>query len=124
MKDYSGSCPTGNPLKNPNSDYFNSRQRRYAFTIQGVFKKDIQGNDLLWHLDLTGPLRTPPGTGIALRIAKWLEPSLDYDLNHSIPWMNAPALTTMNSFGVYSDEEFKSTFLLDNVIIYKIKIKN
>jgi hypothetical protein len=110
MKDYPSECPTGTPLKDPPSNYFASKQRLYSISIQGTFTRDHNGNELLWELDLSRPIKAPYGSGVALRIAKWLEPSLEYDLDASEPFMNAPLISTMSALGVYKKDDFVKEF--------------
>jgi hypothetical protein len=110
MKDYPSECPTGTPLKNPPSNYFASKQRLYSISVQGTFTKNHNGNEVLWELDLSRPIKAPYGSGVALRIAKWLEPSLEYDLDASEPFMNAPMISTMSALGVYAKDEFVQEF--------------
>lgn len=92
MKDFNGVCPTDDVscLPNPKSDYFSSKQRLYTISVQGMFKEDVVGDDLVFGLEFDHPIKTPSGASIGLRIARWLEPSLDYDLNGSVPFMVAP----------------------------------
>lgn len=116
MKDFAGVGPEDVPcLPNPKSDYFSSKQRLYTISIQGAFKEDVPGDDLIFGLEFTHPIKTPPGASIGLRIARWLEPNLDYDIYSSEPFMVAPGiflvltiivLTCINFLGVHSKEDF------------------
>ena len=91
MKDFNGLYPKeASCLANPDSDYFSSKQRLYTISIQGTFKQDTSGDDLMFGLCFDQPIKTPPGASIGLRIARWLEPSLEYELNGSHPYMIAP----------------------------------
>jgi hypothetical protein len=90
MKDFTGVNPDVPCLSNPKSEYFSSKQRLYTISVQGSFKEDVSGDDLIFGLEFSHPIKTPPGASIGLRIARWLEPSLDYDLNSSQPFMVAP----------------------------------
>ena len=93
MKDFSGSSPDQVCcLSNPKSEYFSSKQRLYTISIQGNFKEDVSGDDLIFGLEFDHPIKTPPGASIGLRIARWLEPSLEYEVNGSNPYMIAPGI--------------------------------
>ncbi len=120
MKDYPGICSKGPPLLNPSSNYFDTKQRLYSISIQGVFSEDVGGNDLNFGIDMNGPIKTPPGTSIALRIAKWLEPSLQYDLNSDFPHMDAPMISTMSSLGIYSVADFKKEFQVEVIVFFLV----
>ena len=119
MKDYQGAEPakeTGlERLELPPSNYFQNRQRLYAISFQGQFLHQVRGDDLRFGLELSLPVKLPMGSSLGLKIAKWLEPSLEYDLECPRPHMDAPFLTTMNAIGVYEEVAFQKEFL--NVIV-------
>lgn len=119
MKDFNGACPEDvSCLPNPKSDYFSAKQRLYTISVQGIFKEDVPGDDLIFGLEFDHPIKTPPGASIGLRIARWLEPNLDYELNGSEPFMVAPrnnykiiiVLTCINFLAVHSKDEFIKEF--------------
>lgn len=115
MKDFNGVCPKDVPcLPNPQSDYFSTKQRLYTISVQGSFKEDVPGDDVIFGLEFDHPIKTPPGASIGLRIARWLEPSLEYELNGQEPFMVAPSnyysnyivLTCINFLAVHGHDDF------------------
>ncbi|KAH6592567.1 hypothetical protein BASA50_008017 [Batrachochytrium salamandrivorans] len=93
---------TGTPIRNPASSYFLGRNRRYSIMLQGRFKKEWKGDDIIFGVDMASPLRTPPGASIAIRIAKWLDPSIEADLNCSEPYIYSPMVSSMNSLAIFN----------------------
>ncbi|KAJ3189866.1 hypothetical protein HDU85_000150 [Gaertneriomyces sp. JEL0708] len=100
---FGGVTPDGTrPLVNPQSHYFYGRNRRYSIMVQGRFKKAWNGDDIIFGVDFDTKVRTPTGVGLAMRIAKWLDPSLDSCFSGNTPWIFSPWISAMNSLAVYS----------------------
>lgn len=78
---------------------------------------------MLFELDLSKPVKVPVGSNVALKIAKWLEPSLEYDLDGSMPFMNAPMVSTMSVLGVYEKEDFVERVLRKQKTVSEEEIK-
>ncbi|KAJ8326225.1 hypothetical protein QVD99_007608 [Batrachochytrium dendrobatidis] len=91
------------PIHNPISSYFQGRNRRYSIMLQGRFKKEWKGDDIIFGANMASPLRTPPGASIAIRIAKWLDPSVEADLDCHEPYIYSPMVSSMNSLAVFND---------------------
>ncbi|KAJ3300669.1 hypothetical protein HK104_008603 [Borealophlyctis nickersoniae] len=99
---FSGITPNGEqPIPNPASNYFHGRNRRYSVMIQGRFKKAWNGDDLIFGADFDTKVRVPTGVGLALKIAKWLDPALDADLYCEKPWLYTPLVSAMNALAVF-----------------------
>ncbi|EGF80535.1 hypothetical protein BATDEDRAFT_4893, partial [Batrachochytrium dendrobatidis JAM81] len=103
---FSGTTSTDNtmarPIHNPISSYFQGRNRRYSIMLQGRFKKEWKGDDIIFGANMASPLRTPPGASIAIRIAKWLDPSVEADLDCHEPYIYSPMVSSMNSLATLS----------------------
>ncbi|KAJ1568328.1 hypothetical protein HK405_002879 [Cladochytrium tenue] len=89
------------PIRSPPSNYFHGRQRRYSIVVQGRWKRPFPGDDLVFGIETNSPVRTPPGTALALRIARWLDPSIEADLASQRPWINSPMLSAVNAYTVF-----------------------
>ncbi|KAJ3215429.1 hypothetical protein HDU67_000413 [Dinochytrium kinnereticum] len=89
------------PIQNPQSSYFQGRHRRYSIMLQGRWKKAWSGQDVIFGLDCPSKIRTPPGVGLAVKIAKWLDPGLDADLTANEPWIYSAFVSAMNSLAIY-----------------------
>ncbi|KAJ3033731.1 hypothetical protein HK097_004740, partial [Rhizophlyctis rosea] len=88
-------------LPNPASNYFHGRNRRYSISIQGRFKKDWNGDEVIFGTDFDTKIRTPTGCGLAMKIAKWLDPALEADLQCEKPWLYSPFVSAMNALAVF-----------------------
>jgi Protein of unknown function (DUF1769) len=91
----------GVPISNPASSYFKGRNRRYSMMLQGCFKKQWDGDDIIFGVDLDVPIRAPIGTSVGIKIAKWLDPSIEADVDCAKPYIFAPLVSAMNSLAVY-----------------------
>ncbi|KAJ3077564.1 hypothetical protein HK102_005142, partial [Quaeritorhiza haematococci] len=92
------------PIKNPPSDYFKGRNRRYSIMVQGRFKKTFNANDILFGVDFDTPVRSPPGSSLVLKMAKLLDPNIEADITCSTPWGYSPWICAMNSLGVFPED--------------------
>lgn len=88
------------PIPNPAS-YFEGKNRRYSMCLQGRFKHSWGGDDLIFGVDMDVPLRSPIGTSIGLKVAKWLDPALEADISCDKPYIFSPVVSAMNSLAVY-----------------------
>lgn len=88
------------PIAYPKSTYFNGRKRRYSMVIQGRFKGDYCGDDVLFGVDSDMGLPNVPGFGLLARISKWLDPSLDVGGDDN-PHCFSPFVSAMNALAVY-----------------------
>ncbi|KAI8815370.1 hypothetical protein BJ742DRAFT_864592 [Cladochytrium replicatum] len=106
-------CTNEEPIRNPKSSYFKGRNRRYSIMAQGRFAKDYNGDDLIFAIELDSPLRLPPGFGVAVKIAQWLDPALRCDLQAEQPWMNSPLVCAMNALAICAPDD---PLLLDQAL--------
>ncbi|KAI9330156.1 hypothetical protein DFJ73DRAFT_631050 [Zopfochytrium polystomum] len=93
------------PIRHPASGYFHGRQRKYSIVVQGRFHRAHSGADVVFGIETDSPVRTPAGTSLALKIAKWLDPSLQADLACLRPWIQSPLLAAVNAFTVFPATE-------------------
>ncbi|KAJ3258290.1 hypothetical protein HK103_003771 [Boothiomyces macroporosus] len=91
-----------NSIPKPKSNYFEGRSRKYSITIQGRFKKEWNGDEVLFGADFDKPVTTlPPGISIGLRIAKWLDPAIEADAFAQQPYIYSPIVSSMNALAIY-----------------------
>jgi hypothetical protein len=88
------------PNNAQNETYFKGKKRKYAMSIQGRFKQSYGGDELLFGGDFDSPMKPPPGTSIAIRIAKFLDPAIVANGSDNQPYMFSPLLTAMNSLQI------------------------
>ncbi|KAJ3299907.1 hypothetical protein HK104_006058 [Borealophlyctis nickersoniae] len=81
--------------------YFNGKRRLFSVQVQGRFKREWGGDDVLWGVVFEKGLpRVPIGAEIGVRIAKWADPALEIDL-HAVPaYSLAPILSAMQVFNI------------------------
>ncbi|KAI9092358.1 hypothetical protein DFS34DRAFT_707230 [Phlyctochytrium arcticum] len=105
IANFSGVVPEGNeqqkPKANPSSHYFHGRSRRYSVMIQGRFKEEWNGDDIIYGIEFDGKIRTPTGVSLAVKIAKWLDPALDVCLSGPQPYIFSPMISAMNSMAIF-----------------------
>lgn len=105
MLSFNGMVDDGKePIKTPKTTYFKGRNRRYSVILQGRFAQEINGNDILFGVDSDTPARLPTGVGVAIKIAKWLDPAVNADVSAPKPYLYSPFLCAMNSLGVFDPE--------------------
>ncbi|KAI8896440.1 hypothetical protein BC833DRAFT_528278 [Globomyces pollinis-pini] len=88
------------PIHNPDSSYFEGKNRRYSIMLQGRFKKSYGGDDIIFGADFNTSIRTPTGVSLAIKIAKWLDPAIEADFGCKEPYMYSPLVSSMNSLSV------------------------
>jgi hypothetical protein len=106
--DISKSISKHEPISNPPSRYFQGKHRRYSMMTQGRFKKEFNGDEIVFGAHLNKGGEVPPGTSIAFRIAKWLDPSIDADAYSETPYMYSPLVSSMNCLAIYQPGIFHS----------------
>ncbi|ORX89135.1 DUF1769-domain-containing protein [Basidiobolus meristosporus CBS 931.73] len=99
IRDYEGVTPDGSkPLKN--SPYFEGNKDQYSIQVQGRFKQEWNADDVVFGNSFDNKLNLPYGAGVALKIAKWIDPGLEADIYSEQPWAFSPLLVTMNVVNV------------------------
>lgn len=95
--------PDNSPTTHPIFTHPTHRNDQYSLTFSIIFKKPVNGNDLLFGHDFDRPIRDriPPGFNTALRLVKWsIDPSIDGDAYADKPYLFSPALASWNQFRV------------------------
>jgi Protein of unknown function (DUF1769) len=92
---------SGQILNQPQSSYFKGKNRHYSMVLQGRFKKQWHGDEIIFGVDLDVPVRAPMGTATGIKIAKWLDPSIEADVECSKPYIFSPLVSAMSSLSVY-----------------------
>jgi hypothetical protein len=95
------------PIQNPASSYFKGRNRRYSMTVQGRFKETYHGDEVVFGIDSSRPLAPITGISMALRISRWLDPTLEADLSGDMPHMYSPIVSGINALGVFDAKNDK-----------------
>jgi hypothetical protein len=75
--------------------------------IQGRFHHDYSGDDLLFGADFDSPISPPPGTSIAVRICRWLDPSLIFQVDSEASFMFSPIISSMNSLSILTADQIE-----------------
>lgn len=76
---------------------------QYSITFSIIFKRPVNGNDLLFGNDFDRPIRNrlPPGFNTAFRVVKWsIDPSMDGDVYADKPYLFSPALASWNQLKI------------------------
>lgn len=87
-------------IKNPKSDYFHGKNRRYSIVIQGRFKHAYHGDEIVFGVDTNSPIEPIPGMGLGIKLAKWLDPALEVDLGGPAPHLFSPIVSSMNAMAI------------------------
>ncbi|KAJ3301652.1 hypothetical protein HDV03_000531, partial [Kappamyces sp. JEL0829] len=93
------------PKAMPDSGYFKGRNRRYSMTIQGRFKQEWSGDDIIFGVDSPAPIPSVPGSSIAIRVGKWIDPALEADISGPNPHILSPIVSGMNSLAVFPADD-------------------
>ncbi|KAK9767547.1 hypothetical protein K7432_002599 [Basidiobolus ranarum] len=99
IRDYDGLTPDGSkPIKT--SLYFEGNKDQYSIQIQGRFKQQWNADEVVFGNTFDKKLNLPYGAGVALKVAKWIDPGLDADIHSDQPWAFSPLLVTMNTVNI------------------------
>ncbi|KAJ3388978.1 hypothetical protein HDU92_001217 [Lobulomyces angularis] len=96
-----------NPIANPDSTYFEGKNRRYSITVQGRFSKEINCDDIIFGINLDSPVKSPPGTNLAIKFGKWLDPGLFVETEGDNPYIMSPLFCSMNTIGIFKADSFE-----------------
>jgi hypothetical protein len=82
-------------------DYFNGKARLFSFQIEGIFKHPVNGDDLIFGVELEQrPSSYPNGLGILVKFAQMIDPGLDVKLYQDRPTSFSPMLCAMNIINI------------------------
>jgi hypothetical protein len=75
--------------------------------IQGRFHNVYKGDEILFGADFDTPIHPPPGTFLAVKICKWLDPALECKIDSEDTYMFSPIVSSMNSLYLMKPKEYK-----------------
>ncbi|EPQ52186.1 DUF1769-domain-containing protein [Gloeophyllum trabeum ATCC 11539] len=80
-------------------DYFQKPERKdvsWSIQVQGRFLEPQSADDILFGNTFDHPLNLPWGSGAALKLMKYVDPTLEHDLtSQTQPWALSPLISTM-----------------------------
>ncbi len=82
------------------TDYFRGHKRLCSFQMTGRFKKEWNGDDIVFGCFFTKPIRPPKGHHVAIALARAIDKSLVFDIDREDPAMYSPLICTMTTFGL------------------------
>jgi len=80
----------------PNDPYFEGKNRVFAVEVDGSFKQDVEGDDILYGASFEAPIVFPRGFSMAVRCASAVDPGLRIDWKTDTPSFLSPLLCSMN----------------------------
>jgi hypothetical protein len=115
IKNFTGVDPDGVDHRK-DTPYFDggySKGMSWSMQIQGRFKVDVNGDDLIFGNEFDRPIKDhlPYGTSLALQFAKVVDPNLEHDLYADRPHAWSPYLATMPRI---SSHQVKDNTSVDN----------
>ncbi|RHZ70887.1 hypothetical protein CDV55_104806 [Aspergillus turcosus] len=102
IQNYTG-YPDDSPPTHPYFSHPLHQNDQYSITFAIVFKKPVNGNDLIFGNDFDRPIRDrlPPGFNAALKLVKWsIDPAMDGDAYADKPYLYSPAVAALNQFRI------------------------
>ncbi|KAF9362122.1 hypothetical protein BGX26_000010 [Mortierella sp. AD094] len=87
----------------PNSPWFTKpggNNNLSSVQISGRFKREWQGDQIVFGNQFEKPLRLPPFSSIALKFIQFIDPGLKADIYADRPWAFSPLIATMNTVNV------------------------
>ncbi|TFK49131.1 DUF1769-domain-containing protein [Heliocybe sulcata] len=80
-------------------EYFHKPERKsvsWSIQVQGRFIEPQSADDILFGNTFDHPLNLPWGSGAALKLMKYVDPTLEHDLtSQTQPWALSPLISTM-----------------------------
>jgi hypothetical protein len=95
--------PDDSPETHPYFAHPLHQNDQYSISFAIVFKKPVNGNDLIFGNDFDRPIRDrlPPGFNAALKLVKWtIDPAMDGDAYADKPHLYSPAVASLNQFRI------------------------
>ncbi|KAJ3186477.1 hypothetical protein HDU85_007296 [Gaertneriomyces sp. JEL0708] len=99
IRTFRGLTPPGQSIIKT-TPYFKGRKREFSVQVEGRFKHVWDGDEVLFGVLLDRRLRLPPGTDVAVKFAKWIDPAMNVDLHCEHPWTMSPLICAMNIMNV------------------------
>lgn len=86
--------------------YFDNRSRKFSFQVQGKFKQEINGDDLIWDISFPYGLQNLPFfTPMAVKFLHYLDPATAVDFYAPEAFVKCPVLTMMNAMSCWDASE-------------------
>jgi hypothetical protein len=92
-------------------DYFGTKKRLFSIQIEGMFKSEVNGDDLMLGAEFRRPITTPPFTSLLVEFAKFIDPGLHVEnlnaknadvSNGRYPMIYSPILCAINVMRIES----------------------
>ncbi|KNC46559.1 uncharacterized protein AMSG_02995 [Thecamonas trahens ATCC 50062] len=80
----------------PDDPYFEGKSRVFAIEVDGSFKNNVNGNDVLYGAAFEAPIVFPRGFSLAVRCASAVDPGLRIEWKTDTPSFLSPLLCSMN----------------------------
>ncbi|KAG0360840.1 hypothetical protein BG005_009804 [Podila minutissima] len=71
-----------------------------SIQIQGRFKREWAGDQVVFGVQFDQPLRLPPFSSLAFEFVKFFDPGVEGDIEGEKPWVFSPLIVTMNTVSV------------------------
>ncbi|KAG0304349.1 hypothetical protein BGZ98_005629 [Dissophora globulifera] len=91
-----------------NSDYFDGRNRRFSFQIEGRFKREWDGQQVYFGTDFDRPIGLPDGFEMMLKLARYIDPIVQANLTKDgKPWILSPLVSSINTMAAWRPQDTK-----------------
>lgn len=77
--------------------YFEGHKRSFSLQISGRFRRQWNGDDIMFGTFFDKKLNLPRGSGLALAFAQRIDPSMEYEMYSDTPFICSPILCAMNT---------------------------
>ncbi|EPY50004.1 DUF1769 family protein [Schizosaccharomyces cryophilus OY26] len=102
VRDFDGITPDGSPPKS-DSIYFRGRSRKFQIQAEGRFKKEYNGNQVIFGTQFDHMISTFPESAFraGMRIAKYIDPAVYYDKFAKSPYIMSPFVACVNTLSAW-----------------------
>ncbi|KAI9325327.1 hypothetical protein DFJ73DRAFT_217873 [Zopfochytrium polystomum] len=97
VRNFDGHTPEGDATEPiANGEYWGAvdKARNYSIQVQGRFKRDHTGDDILYGNFFERAVYHPPLISIPLKLATFIDPTFTHDLLSDRPWAYSPAVSS------------------------------
>ncbi|KAF8981422.1 hypothetical protein BGZ46_002849 [Entomortierella lignicola] len=107
IKDFVGITNDGSePIYN--SEYFNGRNRRFSFQIEGRFKREWDGQQVYFGTDFDRPVELPDGFDMMFKVARYIDPVVRTHIpKDGKPWILSPLVSSINTMSAWHPNDVK-----------------
>ncbi|CAA19280.2 DUF1769 family protein [Schizosaccharomyces pombe] len=102
VRDFDGFTPDGSPPKR-DSEYFRGRSRKFQIQAEGRFKKEYNGDQVIYGTQFDHMISTFPESAFraGMRIAKYIDPAVYYDKYARSPYIMSPFVACVNTLSAW-----------------------